>query len=79
MHFCLLSDVNVIFTDFLSLALDIAISGICTSSLGVDMVVKGERIDVDVMPSPVKVCSFELYIYTCMYVLFMATLPLWGQ
>ena len=27
-----------------------------TSSVGVDMVVKGERIDVDAMPSPVKVC-----------------------
>ena len=43
------------------------------------MVVIGERIDIDVMLSPVKVCSLELYTYTCMYVLFMDTLPLWGQ
>ena len=37
------------------------------------MVVIGERIDADVTPSPVKVCSSYVQ---CMYVLFMATLPL---
>ena len=32
------------------------------------MVVIGERIDIDVTPSPVKVCSFralDLYMYVC--------------
>ena len=43
------------------------------------MVVIGEKIDADVTPSPVKVCGLTaqyLHMYVCMYVLFMATLPL---
>ena len=38
------------------------------------MVVIGERIDADVTPSPVKVCSLRaqyLYMYVCMYCLLL--------